>query len=94
MVDYSKADPYTCGEKLVGPESTTTPVEPLNFLTPTPRPLVLPGETEKPVTQSSVDPAFLPVGAVLPGIYRRGQEPKRVTPEMRAKAPVQGGRQP
>jgi hypothetical protein len=54
--------------------------------------LLLPGATEKPVVTSSIDPAFLPVGATLPGIYRRGKAARKVTPEMRASAPAQGGR--
>jgi hypothetical protein len=79
---------YTCSQtKFLAAGSVATPPLLLNIKLryPTPAPAV-PGQPVQRPSQWSVAPMFLPEGSPLPGIYRRGETPPKVTAEMRAQA--------
>jgi hypothetical protein len=84
-VDYSKADPYTCGStSVLAPTNATSaargPRPEGVFKRRTPiASLPIPNVPERAPLQTSVNPAFAPAGTPLPGIYARGEPIPMVT---------------
>jgi hypothetical protein len=72
-VDYSKADPYTCGQtNIVGAAAEEPGKEDnIKLLLPVGH-IAIPNVPEREPLQTTVDPVFADVGTPVPGVYRRG----------------------
>jgi hypothetical protein len=78
-VDYSKADPYTCGQSSIVASAADAPKDDnIELLLPVGG-LPVPNVPERAPLLTSVHPDFADVGTPVPGIYRRGRTIPTIT---------------